>query len=54
MIKRSEQMLSDMDIEWAEFVAERKLSQEEIAEFKADYEAWVDEMERAEDHRIFG
>ena len=47
-------MLNQMDIEWAEFVAGRPLSSEEVAEFKADYEAWVDEMERAEEHRIFG
>jgi len=44
-------MLTQSDIEWAESVAGRKLSMEEIQEFKTEFEAWLAEMEAMDELR---
>lgn len=38
--------LTDMDREWAELAAGRPVTDREALEFKRDYEAWVEDVER--------
>lgn len=41
----TERMLSDLDLEWVEYVAGRKVSVEEARELVREYNEWVSQLE---------
>jgi len=49
-----EMNISDMDRAWAEMAAGRAVSDDEVAEFKTDYEQWISEMESSDSPEIIG
>ena len=45
-LERELATLTDLDREWAEMSAGRPVTDREVLEFKRDYEAWVEDVER--------
>lgn len=46
--------ITELDREWAAIAAGRAVSDDEVAEFKTDYEQWISEMESSDSPEIIG